>query len=314
MTRRVDYLIEDIRKHTENEDFSDTIGIQDSEFLRFINDAQYRIHSLIVQQHSQVLLEEAEQTITADQESYSLPFKTYLGNKLASVEYSPTGQSDDYYALRKVALRQRSPASNGDPIYYIQKSGNVLIYPIPQNSTGKLRFNYVKSIPRLDTRRASVNAVTLDSNTNTISSLTLETSTDTIDDTTLDKFTRFTVVDAEGNIQMKNVRFDSINTTTGVVTINSGFTYETGETISAGDYIVAGEYSTTHSILDQMVERYIIAYCTAAILHRDSSADLTAQSRLLANMEQEIVASYADISDDLMEIPEIISDDDAWSW
>ena len=42
------------------------------------------------------------------------------------------------------------------------------------------------------------------------------------------------------------------------------------------------------------------------------SHDPNAQQAILAEMERDILEAYADISDDIMEIPEIISDDDSW--
>lgn len=314
MSRLINYIIEDIRNHTENQDFSDTIGIPDSEFLRFLNDAQYRIHSLITQQHPQVFLEEDEQDITRDQEAYSLPYNAYLGSKISSIEFTSTGLTKDYYPLRKKFLSSRYSGAEGDPSFYIRKNNQILLSPIPQNSTGKLRINFIKSIPRVDKRRGTVATVTLDSSTNTITTLTFNVSTESIDSTALGKHTRFTVVDAEGGIKMKNIYIDSFDASTGVATINSSFTYESGETIAVGDYIVVGSNSTTHTILDDSVERYLIAYCAAKIFHRDSSTDMTAQTAELNALEQDIVASYADISDDLIEIPDVLPHNDLWGW
>lgn len=311
MSRLVDYIIDDVRNHTENTDFSDTIGIADSEFLRFLNDAQYRIHSLITQQHPMVFLEETEITPVSGQESYSLPYNVHMGNKVSNIEFSPTSLAKDYYPLKRATLKHRYNGAEGDPEYYIRKSGAILVNPIPSSANGKFRFTYVKSVPRLDVRRGSVSSVTLDSATSTITTLFLDVSTDTID-SEVSKHTRFCIVDKEGNIKMKNIYIDSINTTTGEVTVNAAFTYSSGESISVGDYIVTGSNSTTHSILDDSVERYLIAYCSAKIFHRDSSTDISAQADELASMEQDIVSGYADISDDIVEIPIIISEDDDW--
>lgn len=313
MSRLVDYLIEDVRSHTENEEFSDTIGIKDNEFLRFLNDAQYRIHSLIIQQHpSAFQVESSDINIVANQESYTLPIDVHLGNKLSLVEYSPTSNTSDYRRLYRKSLYQRRPGSEGDPRDYIRKSGKIMLSPIPNTANGLLRYTYVQSVPRLAKRRGSVSSVTLDSSTNSISALSLNVSTDTVDTDTLDKFTRVCIVDSEGSIKMKNIQIDSVDGSTGTVTVNSSFNYETGETIAVGDYIVEGKYSTTHTTLDDMVERYLIAYCNMKIFHRDSSADITSQAEILTNMENEIVAAYADIEDDIYEIPIIISEDDEW--
>lgn len=314
MSRLVDYIIDDIRNHTENNEFSDSIGIADSEFLRFLNDAQYRIHNLITLQHPAVFLEESVSNVVSQQESYALPTFAMLQNKITAVEYSHSGLAKDYAIVRPATLRQRWAGAYGHPKHYYRKSATLYLNPVPQNSSAKIRVTYIKSIPRLDKRRGSVSSVTLDSSTNSISALSLNVSTDTVDSTELDKHTRFCIVDEEGNVKMRNIKFTAIDTTTGVVTIDSSFTYASGETITAGNYVVAGANSSTHSILDDMVERYLIAYTSAKIFHRDSSADLAAAMQELSAMEDDIVQSYADITDDIIEIPEIISVDDEWSW
>jgi hypothetical protein len=320
MSRYVSYLIDDVRQSTENTDFSDTIGIPDSEFLRFLNDAQFRIQNLIVQQHPSVFLEEYTTDIVGNQESYSLPNNAFIGNKVTQVEYTAQSAGTSYYyPLRPGALYERSPgpsarAGLGYPRKYIRRSGQIMLTPIPTSSTGKLRITYTRKLPKLDLRRGSISAVTLDSATSTITTLTMNVSTDTVDSTQLDKFTRLSIVDEEGNVKMSNIKYTAINSSTGEVTVDSNFTYQSGETISVGNYVVAGNYSTTHVQLDDLVERYLIAYATLKILQRDSNVtDLATQQNILLAMEQDILAAYADVMDDIYEIPDIISDDDAWS-
>jgi len=306
-----------VRQSTENTDFSDTVGIKDAEFLRFINDAQYRIHNLIVQQHPSVFLTEYTTSIVANQEAYTLPVKSFIGNKVTQVEFTSQSSGNSYYyPLRPASLYQRSsgPSSGkGSPSKYIRKSGAILLSPIPSSSTGSLRITYTHKLPKLDLRRGSVASVTLDSSTNTITALSLNVSTDTVDGTELDKFTRLSICDEEGNVKMANIKYTNIDTGTGVVTVDGSFTYDTGETIEAGNYVVAGEYSSTHTELDELVERYLIAYATLKIFQRDSNiTDLQVQQEILLSMETDILSAYAEISDDIMEIPEIISDDDSW--
>lgn len=313
MTNRyVAHLITDVRDSTENTDFSDTIGIKDAEFLRYLNDAQHRIHNLLIQQHPSVFLVEKEYSIVNDQEEYSLPLDCFAGNKVTQVEYSPTSSDNDYYPLRPASLYNRSKGTKGDPSFYIRKSGKVLLLPVPNSSSGKLKITYVQKMPQLDLRRGTVSNVVLDSTTNTITTLELDVSTDVVDGTTLAKYTRLTIVDEEGNIKMKNVKFTEANAGTGVVTIDPSFTYETGETISVGDYVVAGPISSTHSQLDSMIERYLIAYVSFKIFQRDSNVtDLQVQQSILGTLESEIVESYQEISDDITEIP-VINNNDHW--
>ena len=309
-TRKIDYIIEDARESSENNDFSDTIGIQDSEFLRFINDAQLRIHSLLVQQHPSVFLSESVVNATRDQEVYTLPVNTFVGNKVAQVEYSATQSDDDYYPLRPSSLFNRDKGSEGDPTHYIRKAGTILLKPVPNSTSGKLRITYTHKLPKIDKKRASVSSVTLA--TNSITDLAFNVSTDSIDSTVLNKDTRLSIVDEEGNVKMSNIKFTNIDTGTGIVTIDPAFVFEDGEIIESGDIVVSGRYSTTHSQLDEMVERYLISYCVFQILKRESNTDVQIQQMVLTTMENEIVDSYAELTDDIVEIPNIVSFDDEW--
>jgi len=65
--------------------------------------------------------------------------------------------------------------------------------------------------------------------------------------------------------------------------------------------------------MDELVERYLISYATFKILQRDSNiSDLSVQQNVLLEMENDIVDGYAEMSDDITEIPTIISEDDDW--
>ena len=100
---------------------------------------------------------------------------------------------------------------------------------------------------------------------------------------------------------MKNIPLST------VVDVNSltlgSHTAEEGESISVGDYVVGGKDTTTHSELPRNVERYLIAYCAWKILKRDSSVDSQEAVQELLQMENDIVESYAVISDDVQYIP-----------
>jgi hypothetical protein len=237
-----------------------------------------------------------------------------MGNKIAQVEYSSDSSGvDNFYPLRPGSLYERNSGSNGNPIKYIRKAGAFLVVPVPTSSTGQLRVTYAHKLQKIDLRRGTVASVTL--TTSVVSALTMEVSSDVVDSTELDKFTRISIVNEEGVVQMRNIKVTNIDASTGVVTVDSSFAFESGETITAGDYVVAGDYSSTHVQLDEMVERYLIAYCTLKILHRDSAvADMQSQLMLVTEMENDILDAYAEISDDIMEIPDIISYDDDWSF
>lgn len=293
--RRVDRLIDQVRRQTENQDFSDTTGIDTVEFLQYMNDAQHRLQGLILQQHPSLFQKESTIDIVANTETYTIPADAFLFNKIVQVEYSPTGREEDYYPLQLISLKNRNSGINGHPLFYIRKSGQILLNPIPQTSVANIRLTYIKRIDNLDIRRGQVDAVTLTSNSVTV----LNIDPSSIDATALNQEDYICVVNKDGLVKMRNIPISFANETTGEITLDAGFTFETGETIAIGDYVVGGKDATTHSELPRTTERYLLAYCAWKIFARDSSVDVQEQTQELLALERDLVDSFADIEDDV---------------
>lgn len=315
MAKYINAIVNEVRESTEHEEFDDVIGLSEEEILKFTNDAVYRLHARIVAQHPAVFLQEAELNIVANQEAYDLNFKTAFKNKVSQVEYSSDGTQDYYYPLRPTSLFNKDSASEGDPEKYIRKSGQILIYPTPVTATGKLKVTYVAKPKRMDKRRCSIISINGSGTAPTSIEVNYVNGT-TVDSTELAKRTRLSVVDKYGNLKMDNILLSSIDASAGsndaLLTLDTtNWTPESGEEITTSDFVLSGRYTTTHLEFEEEVERYIQAYVIWKMLKRDSSVDSSeAQQELLA-MENDIVESYADISDDITEIPEI---NDEYFW
>lgn len=309
--RSVTKLIEQIRRQTENEEVSDFTGISDKEFIQYINDAQYNLQAAIVHQHPRVFVKEVEIAAVSDQEKYTLPIDTFLKNKVHNVEYSPTGNEDDYYALEEDTIKRRNPGVSGSPVKYIRLSGQILLTPQPQ-SAGKIRINYVHRLREL--RKASAKAaadttvVTSGSSNWTIA---LDNDTFTTDIDLLDEDNFICIVDKFGNNVVADIEIVSVANDTLTCRPKTLAT-DDSSSIPAGSFLISGSNTSTHSELDISVERYLIAYAAWKILKRDSSVDSTEAIQELQNMQAEIVKSYAMISDDVQYIPQLNSWDD-WS-
>ena len=299
--RYVKYLIDQVRRETENEEVSDFVGIQDSEFLQYINDAQHHLQALIVAQHPNVFLEEYVVSTTTDQDTYTLPSDCFLENKINNVEYSSTGEDADYYILEETSLKRRNPGITGAPGKYIRMSGKNVLNVAPQSS-GKLRITYVKRLNELDLRTALIDSYSA-------GTITLENNTLTTNTSSLKEHDYICIVDSDGGIIHKNVKKTSQNSLGTQVVIDTSTI--TGSPVN-GQYIVGGKDTTTHSDLPRNVERYLIAYCSWKILKRDSSVDSAEMVQELSQMANDIVKSYAMISDDVQFIPQLNSWDD-WS-
>lgn len=295
--RRSDLLINQIRRATENVEFSDSTGISNEEFLQYLNDAQNRIQSLIVQKNPEVFLKEKIIPAVRSQEAYSLPSDIYIGSMVRMVDYASTGLATDYQQLKQGRLMERLGGISSSPSFYIRRGSQILLQPSPDDASGSIRVTYVKQLPKIDLRRGKVLSATLGAG-NTITTLTLD-STEAIDEVELEEELVLTVVDKNGVAKMKGITFTDINSTSGVVSVDASFVYEDGESISAGDYVVRGANSTTQSELPEACERYLIEYSNFRILNRDSNSDQAGQSPLLQSIEGEIVGLYAEPDQDV---------------
>lgn len=290
---RVELLISRVRVETENTDFGESHGISDDECLGYLNDAQDRAYSEIIKKHPNVFVkQEIVPTVNA-QEAYDLPTDIYL-RKIVLLEYSSTGQEQDYYRIEQAQMAERLSYPIGHPRFYIGKNKQILLVPTPY-SGGFLRISYVKALPKLDIRRGKVLSVVQSGSD--VTSITLDPAAAIDRDALLAKGW-MSVVDKDGELVAKEIELTDINESTGLVTMSTK-TLSTGESITAGDYVVAGSYACNKSELDPIVERYLASHLRLEMLDRDSNTTGTAsQNDKTAQMLNDIVDSFADMSDD----------------
>lgn len=309
--KRADLLINEVREDTENSEFTTETGVQDSTILRAFNDAQNRIMSLIQQQKPNLFQKEKVIDAVAGQEVYDLPVDVFATHMLEKVEYSSTGNAQDYYPLDYGYLKERTNTMPGIPAFYIRRSQQLLIQPKPQGA-GKIRATYIRTIPTLDKRRGKVETVVLDGLTNTITTLVLDPTALTTDDSqSLLAAEWFCVVDKNGTIKMAGIPLADLNTSTGAVTVDT-FNYQAGESIAVGDYVVTGKFTTTHSELPDIAERYLLMFAQWRVQKRDSSNDSQEANAEAKEMEADIMSTYSEQTKDVAEIP--VLDTSFMSW
>lgn len=299
--RKLETLITASRRATENQEYNDTSGIQDEEFIQYFNDGQEEVQALINSNFPHVLMKIKEMNVSANTEEYAIPDDVYLGTRIDFIEFTQSGAPQNYYPLKKGSVKERLSGIQTDPSFYIRNGNSIFLEPKPQSSGSKIRITYQRTIPTLDIVRGTVEAVTLDSNTRTVISLTLD-DTVTMDITALTEQNYMTVIDKNGNIKMKAIPVVSISSS-GVVTLDAGFVYESGETISAGDYVVRGKYASNFSQLPDVCEKYLLEYCNTRILVRDSSTDADSVAQLLAKIQNTIQTAFAEPDNDPDYVP-----------
>jgi len=315
MPKRVDKLIKSIRMFTENEESGLFEGLQDEEFLQAINDALHRLQSIIIAKHNRTFLKEITMDVIPNQREYEMPPDAFLGSKVFNVEYSEDGIEEDFYKLDKTSIHLKSNQGS-TPYGYFTRDEKIILSPIP-DTAAKLRIAYQKRIDELDIRRGVVQGAVLSSTDRTVTTLILDVANaiTVLDADEIEDADYICIVDRRGRIKMRNIPVNSIDTSTGIVTIEAGFIYNEGETITSGDFIVCGMDTTTHPLeFPRTVIRYIITYGKWYILRRDSSVDFAETQAELLEMERDILDSYAEDDQDIIYIPHIYGTESDGMW
>lgn len=310
MPRRVDLLVDQVRRATDNEDFTSTTGINDEEVVQYINDAQDKLQALISNQHSDVFLTQGTIDLVKGTEVYSLPSDTYLDNRIVMVEYKYGAGAGEYRKLKQRPLDYRYTVSEGEPSYYIRRAGQLLVNPIPnQTKTDGLRITYQKRLKDLDIRRAKITSASLTGTTldtltlNLTSSLTKDGSLQASGESVFNSVDYISVIDRDGTTVLEEIPIDSYDESTGIITVTSGFTTTVLAAAFVDQYIVMGKTATTHTELPDMCERFLIAYAAWKLLKRDASVEGDEQESELISMGRDIVNAFGNIDNDIDEIP-----------
>lgn len=284
----VSELITAVREDTENETFTDTVGLSDSVILRNLNRAQRRLQQVITEEHTEAFHTQQLISLVAGTKSYALNGDAYLNTLVTQVEYSNSGNECDYYDLQTLHPREIANYDAQYPCGYVVRNGNVIVSPVPQVSQGTLRVSYARKLDTLDTRRGTVESTTDDGTDYT----TIVVASDTVlDATKLSSVANICIVNYAGVVQHYNIPVSSYSSSTRTLTLRSGAAIADGA-ISAGDYVVNGAYATTHSQLPDAAEDYLIQYASWRLLKGESSVEAPAEESELAALERSLVAAY----------------------
>jgi len=317
-TRRLDLLILEVRRATENTDPSTTSGITDEELVQYFNDAQDSLQSFISSQHPQVFLVESKISLVADQEKYDLPSDIFLGTRIEMIEWKFGSGSEDYRRIEPVALQQRNSSFTSDgPFVYIRRDQDILINPLPQSAlTDGLRLTYQQRLRNLDIVRGFIKTATKTSNTLDKLEMDLASALNTKDadiitaaDAILQQIAYISIVDLNGVKVLEAIPVKDYNKSTRVLTMEASFTTTLSTSTLENNYIVVGKSATSHTDLSDICERFLISYVTQKVLRRDSNIlEADEQAQELRLIGADIAKSYQNPQEDLMQLPL----DDQW--
>jgi hypothetical protein len=303
MQKYIGDILAGVRRDTHNVTFIDDgesrEGINDEDLLRWANWAQERAQGRIAKVYPALFEEQEDVDVVAGQYQYQVSDNLYLGTRLVLVEYSHGGDELGFYRLRPLNRHSAARSANGLPRGYYRSNNDICLVPKPQSSGAVLRVTYERRLDAIDFRRALIQGVTVAAGQ--LTALSLDPAADYFSTTALSTAKYLCVSDADGNVKMRNIPISSVDTTTGIVTLDP-FTYADGEDIDAEDYVTIGKYTTTHSPLVDDFARYLSEYVARRVLFKDSSADAFDVGTEFIDMEQELIDSMKVPDKDLREL------------
>lgn len=296
--RKFDHQVILVRQRTKNTDYDANHGIPQQVFVELGNMAQDHLQTLIANVFSQLFITTSEISVVGSQEAYTISDRVLLSGRIIRVEYTPTGDADDYEPLERLNLLDRRP-TKGTPSAYFVQNGLVFLNYIPNSSTGKIRVTYVRELDDLDVERGTVNGTPSGA---VIATTSMDITSSPINIT---NSTHICISDKFGNVMLRNGVVSSWLSPNITLAANVA-TYLVGSyTLAnlAGGSITFGTYSTTYSKLPDNCERYLLLYMQKRILTLDESNTSVEEDMELKFIETEIVKSFGDEIRDPMYIP-----------
>lgn len=303
--KRVDYLITEIRRLSNNENYSATEGIVDEQILRYLNDAQDYLQAAInaANQNNKVFSVEKIINLVGGQEAYSIPGRIFYNKEVQLVELSYDGSTQNYRPIQKLQLFNRDTYQRDAASGYYVRNGQINLVPVPTTSTGSIRVLFEGKLDQLDKRRGTVSVVTGLTSTG-FTSITIGADADEASVPNLSTIDYVCINDAFGNVKAYNIPVSNYNTGTNVLTPGT-FTFQTGETIAVNDFVTFGKYSTTHSKLIDEAESFLVQYAVEQCKADDNHEDVVRQSAFLQRILEGILAATKSQTPEVTHIPQV---------
>ena len=304
-TRRLEEILIDARSQAYSEDYSLTEGWDDNVAARLANLGLNRLYHRITQIDNPANIEQSTIDSVAGQQSYDIPADVFMSLRIMDVRFQWGGQAYEFVTLEQTMIQDRFDYPINIPDAYCIRDGKILLSPTPDSSrTGAIIINYQKRMRSLDVRRGIL-ASKVDSPVSITLTFTATSAKDanmqTNAESALDKRDWICLVDRDGLPLVSQIPVNSYNSTTKVITAESGYSFPTAElaaldaAIAAGTtiYVVSGEYASTHSELDSQSEDYLIEFIISRLLRLQSNSSEMQASKIREEQSlEDLVNAY----------------------
>lgn len=287
--RRIEFLINQVRRSTDN---TDKNGISDAEIIEFFNDGIEAIQSIIHAQNftPDLFLATTTYDFNFSTNSYALPADIYSTNAvmLVEVRFGSSDVNEGFRTVKRITDMEQADFFG----YYLRD--NKIYFAISEQNTIKsfdqFRVTYFRALKRFDKRWATVASV-VPGSPNTLTITGADVDFQNVDDT-------FSIVDANGVSIQSGLRIVSLSGLPTTITF-------TGATagIANGQFIVMGDKSSTACELPKSVEPHLLDYVRQRLYTRQNYGDSNKQITFTQATQQAIVSIFSNKSRDISEPP-----------
>lgn len=300
MFRRIEHLIREARKNTDSEESN---AIDDMEILRYFNDGQQNIQSLIYTANggANIFTKAVIYDLAPNQSVYPVPQDVYAVNSIQNVNI--IRDSGYIQPLRLAEYREK------DNLYGYSVIRNQIVLTSSFHVSRNLQVLYEAKVPLLSKRIAKVSAFDTVAKT-----ITLDLST-IVESDFQDLVDYVSTCDKKGVISSERLFIDSYDATTGVLTLEGELgqvlDLEGNELLSGvaiDDYLTLGYSATTNSELPLETEPTLLSYVQRRILGKLSSNMVQLESAFTEQEAAAIKDLFEDNSVDPKQPPALDSD------
>ena len=289
--RRVEPLIDMIRKQSQNTRYDATSGVPQDVFVQFLNNAQDSLIMEVQNLKTKYFKKQTVLDVVPSQEVYSYPADCYMQH-LDTIQWTDSPSGTYWQTLYKTTTKEKITIQPGYPFAYIPyEDGFHLNPPI---KSGKLYITYVRTPKRLAKRAGLITTATIVGDN--LTTLIVDPAEASFDQTEINSDNFLCVVDKFGNVKASNILYNSCNAS-GVFTL-SPFDLN-GESVAVGDYVCVGQNVTNKPEWLDICEGYLIKHAIYEAKMGDSSAWTAQAINDMSMYFQKLSGSFATLSDDI---------------
>jgi len=293
--RKVEQLIDVVRKLSQNTRYDATSGVPQDIFVQYLNNAQDSLTMEVTNLKTKYFKKQVIVPVVPYQAVYPYP-DDCLMQHLDTVQWTQAQSGTYWQTLFKTTQKEKITIQPGYPFAYVPFEDGIHMNPPIQQ--GLLYFTYMKTPKRLQKRAGLISGATVVGGN--LTALALDITEASFDENEINSDNYLCVVDKYGNVKASNILYNNVSNL-GVFSL-SPFALGTG-TVAPGDYVCVGKNVINIPEYPDICEGYLIKHAVYEAKYGDSSSWTSAAIQDMQMYFQKLSGTFATLSDDVTDVP-----------